>query len=521
MKKNRKALLVYPKFPENSFWNFQDINKLFLLPSEFGEPKANMPPLGLLSIAPLLEKEYGRENITIVDLNNRLLDTSYIQEADDVYLSAMLTQRESFQEVATLAKQLGKTVIAGGPYVSEKMENVDHAFINEADLTLPIFLKDYFKGKAKKVYKSDRKPNVDEFLRPDYSYINVHNYTTMAVQFSRGCPHDCDFCDITQRFGRKMRTKNIDFVMEELNQLYDLGWRHQVMFIDDNFIGKPSEALELLKVLVDWQKEHGHPFEYFTQASVLLAEKSYEELLKLFAPANFSMVFLGIETPNEDSLRETNKAFNLKKGMTLVEKVRRIQEVGQIMILGGFIVGFDSDTDKIFEQQADFIKEIKLPVPMIGLLSPLPKTRLRDRLEKEKRLHDFGTEGDVAGSLAVTFKPSKMSEDELVQGYKDLLESVYMNMGEFYERCNDTIKYMARKKGKVPADKEGVLSVLKLFWVQGIKSSYRLKFWKYIIVNLIKYPVKLEYIFRLSAYGFHYNRLAKGLVSEEISGEFV
>ena len=519
MNKNRKALLLYPKFPENSFWNFRYINSLFLRPGEFGEPKGNMPPLGILCLAPVMAKKYGRENITIIDLNNRILYDEDIAAADDIYISAMLTQRVSFQEIVTRARKMGKTIIAGGPYVSEDLPGLDHIFINEADLNFEKFLDDFFQGKADRIYKSDRKPTPEEFLMPDYSYINIHNYTTMAVQFSRGCPHDCDFCDITQRFGRKMRTKNIDNVMAELDQLYDLGWRLQVMFIDDNFIGKPSEALELLDELIPWQKARNYPFEFFTQASVLLAEKQYEGLLKSLAPAGFSMIFLGIETPNENSLRESNKMHNLKPGLTLPEKIRRIQEIGQLMILGGFIVGFDSDTHGIFEEQIDFIKDIKLPNPMITLLNPLPDTKLRKRLVLENRLHD-GVLGDVAGATEVAYIPLKMTASELIMGYRKVLESVYLKMDEFYRRCENSLKHIAVKQGSLPVNLEGVKSLVCIIIEQGIKSDYRRSFWRYFIRNAFLYPNKLEYILRWSAYGLHYNRLARKLVAGEANLEY-
>ncbi|MDH4262272.1 MAG: B12-binding domain-containing radical SAM protein [Spirochaetia bacterium] len=511
MEKNRKALLVYPEFPEESFWNFRYLNSKFMLKSEFGTPKGNMPPLGLLSIAPVLEKWYGRENIRIIDMNILDVTDEDLLWADEVYLSAMLTQRVGFNEVAARAKKLGKTTLGGGPFVAEDTPNLDYIFINEADLILENFLKDFFKGKAKKINRSDRKPTPEEFLRPDYSYINIHNYTTMAVQFSRGCPHDCDFCDITQRFGRQMRTKDITFVLQELNQLYDLGWRQLVFFIDDNFIGKPGEALALIKVISEWQKDKGYPFEFFTQASVLLAEPAYEELLLSLAPAGFSMVFLGIETPNEKSLIETNKAFNIRKGMSLVDRVRRIQQVGQVMILGGFIVGFDSDTADIFDQQIAFIEQIQLPTPMVTLLNPLPDTRLQERLGKEKRLHP-SVVGDVAGATEVAFIPKNLTEQELIDGYKKILAKLFFPMDKYYSRCSDSLQYIANAK-RIPFNLEGIYSLFSLLFEQGFKSNYKKEFWKYVIKGYIKYPKKIEYMLRWSAYGLHYNRLAKKLIS--------
>jgi len=485
-----------------------------LLPGEFGQPKGNMPPLGLLCLAPLIAGKYGRENVVLIDLNNRNLYDEDLENTDDVYISAMLTQRDSFREILDRARAMGKTVIVGGPYVSQDMAGPDHIFINEADLNFEKFLKEFFEGRAQRVYTANRRPAPEEFLRPDFSFINIHNYTTMAVQFSRGCPHDCEFCDITQRFGRKMRTKSMQNVISELDQLYDLGWRLQVMFIDDNFIGKPSEALGLLEELVLWQKERNFPFEFFTQASVLLSEKQYEPLLTMLAPAGFSMIFLGIETPNEESLRETNKMHNLRSGSTLVQKIQRIQEVGRVMILGGFIVGFDSDTPEIFEEQIRFINTIQVPNPMVTLLNPLPNTRLRSRLILENRL-DEGSLGDVAGSTDIAYRPMKMTVEQLTAGYKQILEEVYLKMEDFYMRCDNSLRCIAKKQGSLPVNREGVKSLVCLLWEQGFKGNYKKWFWKYLLRNIWRHPGKLEYILRWSAYGFHYNRLARKLVNSE------
>jgi len=514
LNQNRKALLVYPKFPDNSFWNFHHINGLFMFNTGYGTPKAGMPPLGLLSIAPVLAEHYGRENIRLIDLNYYPLDDEDIQWADDVYLSGMLTQQESYDQVAAMAKKYGKNTIGGGPYVSETTPNLDVIFINEADITIHQFIEDFIKGEVKPLYKPDRKPLEEEFLIPDYSYLNLNNYTTMAVQFSRGCPHDCDFCDITQRYGRKMRTKAVENVIRELDQLYEMGWRSLLMFIDDNFIGKPGEAYELVKELEDWQKKHNYPYEFFTQASVLLAEKQFEPLLTAMAPAGFSMVFLGIESPNEESLHETNKSFNLRKGMTLVEKIKRIQEVGRLMILGGFIVGFDSDKSDIFDMQIEFIEKIALPNPMVTILQPLPDTRLQSRLHSENRLVGV-TKGDVAGATAVAFRPKHMSDTELITGYKKILEKVYLDMDSYYSRCWNSLTHILAKKNLLLSP-EGIYGLFRIIWVQGFKSNYKLSFWKYFLKAVFRYPKKLEFAMRWSAYGLHYNRLATKLINDKV-----
>ena len=392
----RRALLVYPEFPANSYWNFKQMHEILMGTNKHGYAKAMMPPLGLLCIAGPIRERYGAGNLRLIDMNVRALTRDDLEWADDIYLSAMLTQAVSFHQVAEEAKAMGKTVIAGGPYVSEDIANVDHLFINESESTLRPFLDALFAGTAERVY-SGEKPEAPEFFEPDYSLINTRDYASMAVQFSRGCPHDCEFCDITIRYGRAMRTRDSQTFIGDLERLYAQGWRGQIFIIDDNFIGKPQRALALLRDVAAWQKARGMPFEFFSQATVLLAEEKNEELLLALEPAGFSMIFLGIESPNEESLRETKKHQNLVGGKSLIEKLHRIQEVGKLLILGGFIVGFDNDDADIFARQVEFINAIRLPTPMVALLSPLPGTKLEERLKDEGRLLT-GASGAVASA---------------------------------------------------------------------------------------------------------------------------
>ncbi len=507
---NRTALLVYPEFPMESYWNFREMHRILLGENRWGYPKAMMPPLGLLCIIGPIRERYGRENVRFIDMNVRPLTDMDLEWADDLYLSAMLTQSESFDTVARRARAMGKRVIGGGPYVNETTPNLDHAFINECETTLGTFLDEFFEGGASKVYQG-HKPEAGEFLIPDYSDLDFRDYSSMAVQFSRGCPHDCEFCDITSRYGRKMRTRDSGEFLTDLDKLYDLGWRGQLFIIDDNFIGKPKDALTLLKGLAHWQKEHGYPFELFTQATVLLAEKRNEELLKAFDPAGFSMVFLGIESPSEESLRETNKLHNLKPGMTLVEKIHRIQEVGKLLILGGFILGFDSDGSDIFQRQVDFIEEIRIPTPMFALLSPLPETKLMERLEREGRL--FGkASGAVATAIEVAFQPRNLGLDELIDGYCQVLRDVYLNMDGFYARCLSSLRHV--QASRFPFKLDEFFGMFRLFRHEGLSSSHRGKFWKYVLTALFRHPTKLPFALRWAAYGMHYRLLTLKLLAK-------
>jgi radical SAM superfamily enzyme YgiQ (UPF0313 family) len=510
----RRALLVYPEFPVDSYWNFRRMHGLLLPLNRHGYPKAMMPPLGLMCILPVVREKYGEGNVRLVDLNTQPLKETDLEWATDVYLSGMLTQGASYDEVARRAKALGKTTVGGGPYASAERENLDHIFINESEHTLRPFLDALFEGKAERLYEG-AKPEPHEFFRPDYTAIEPGHYAAMTIQFSRGCPHDCEFCDITTRYGRKMRTSEVSVFLQELDELYRIGWRGQVFIIDDNFIGKPQAALELLEALAVWQTEHGYPFELFTQLTVLLAEKRFEPLLKALRPAGFSMVFLGIESPNEESLRETNKTHNLRPGTTLVEKLHRIQEVGEVLILGGFIVGFDNDPPDIFEQQVRFIEEIRLPTPMVALLSPLPETQLDKRMRAEGRMLG-AVSGAVVAAVEVTYRPKRLTVEELIEGYKHVLRSVYLNMEGFYARCLASLAHVARPHLIFKADE--LLGMFRLFWLEGVRGRHRGAFWRYLLKVALRHPTKLPYGLRWAAYGLHYRLLTEKLTAEPAAG---
>jgi len=501
----RRALLVYPEFPEDSYLNFGPMHRLLMPLNRHGFPKTMMPPLGLICILGPIRERYGQDRVRLIDMNIQPLRREDLEWADDVYIGGMLTQCVSYDMVASQAKALGKTTIGGGPYADADHEHLDHVFINESEYTLGPFLDDLFAGVAQRVYEG-RRPEPEDFFHPDFSALELSNYSSMAIQFSRGCPHDCEFCDITSRFGRKMRTRDVSVFLEELDDLYALGWRGQVFIIDDNFIGKPAAAQELLEALTEWQKSRGYPFEFFTQATVLLAEPRNDALLRAFAPAGFSMIFLGIESPNEESLAETNKLHNLRPGSTLVEKLHRIQEVGEILILGGFVLGFDNDKIDIFDRQIEFIQEIRLPTPTIAMLSPLPETKLEKRLKEESRIV-----GKVASGHDVTFVPKNLTAHELLAGYKKVLKAVYTDMDGFYARCLGSLKCV-RAPRRLFNEGE-FLAVFRLLYHEGVRGQRRWAFWKYFGRMVLQHPTKLPYGLRWAAYGMHYRLLTERLTA--------
>ncbi len=507
-------MLVYPEFPKHCFWNSFLVNQKIFPTNSNGYPKAAMPPLGLLCIVDILEEEYGHGNVKLIDMNTNPLKQEDLEWSTEVYLSAMLTQAKSFDEVALKAKNLGKTTIGGGPYVSENTPNLDYIFINEAEKTLKPFLRDFFSEKFTEKIQAGEKPNNDDFFRPNYNWIDTNDYAALSIQFSRGCPHDCEFCDITQRYGRKMRTKNVDVFLEELDWMYKTGWRGDVFVIDDNFIGKPKDAINLLKELAIWQKKHSYPFRFYTQATVLLAEERFEELLEAFYPAGFYMIFLGIETPNEISLKETNKLHNLRGDVSLAEKIKKIQRVGKVLILGGFIVGFDSDDETIFDRQEKFInEEIKVPMPFIGILDPLPHTHLDTRLKKEGRFVPNSSE-ETNNTINVNFVPKGMDKETLKRGYVDLLKNIYLDKKKFYLRARFAIKFLGRPLVQEPINKGSIYAIYNLIFYLGIFNKGRWQFWKFILGTLFKSPSKLFIAFRLAGYGFHYEILTRIRVKE-------
>jgi len=351
-----KALLVYPKCPD-SFWSFNHALK-------FIGVKAALPPLGLLTVAALLPEDWDKK---LVDMNVHQLKDEDLKWADYVLISAMTIQQKSANSVIKRCRELGVKIIAGGPLFTsepEKYPEVDHLVLGEAEITLNAFLNDLEKGKAGHIYTTSQKPSLENTPFPLWELINLHDYSTMSIQFSRGCPFDCEFCDITTLYGRKPRLKPTDRFIEELEVLYSRGWRGGVFIVDDNFIGnKVRLKKELLPQLIKWMEDHRNPFWFITEASINLADD--EHLLKMMQSANFTSVFIGIETPDENSLQECNKFNNTNRD--LIAAVKKIQNFG-IQVTGGFIVGFDSDTPSIFEQQINFIQKSGIVTAMVGLL---------------------------------------------------------------------------------------------------------------------------------------------------------
>jgi radical SAM superfamily enzyme YgiQ (UPF0313 family) len=443
-------------------------------------------------------------NKKLIDMNTDILADSDIQWADYVFISAMIVQKESAVKAIERIKKMGKTVVAGGPLFTtswEEFSNVDHLFLGEAENTLPEFIKDIENNAAKHIYESKQFPDITGLAAPDWNLVNIFRYHSMCIQYSRGCPFNCEFCDVVILNGRTPRTKTSTQIIDELEKLYSLGWRGGMFFVDDNLIGnKQRLKQEILPFIIDWQKQKNYPFSFNTQASINLADD--EELINLLVDAGFTTVFIGIETPEEGSLEECSKYHN--KNRDLISSVKKLQNYG-LEVQGGFIVGFDNDTPAIFQKQIDFIQKSGIVTAMVGLLSALPKTRLYKRLFDSKRIVNDSS-GNNTLSSTMNFIP-KMESKLLFSGYKKILETIYAPK-EYYARVRTFLREFKPPKRKARLKLFHVKAFFSSLWLLGMKSHGRRYFWGLLLWSLFKYPGLFPYAIGYSLVGIHFRTVA-------------
>ncbi len=484
-----KALLVYPEFPD-TFWSFKHA-----LP--FQGKKSAYPPLGLLTVSSMLPKAWEKR---IVDLNVRRLKDSDLDWADVVMFSGMMVQGPSMKLQIARAKARGLRTVVGGPIASAggpNIEAADHVVEGEAEELVAVLAADLERGDARPHYKASLLPDLTTVPLPDLHLAKLGKYSAMAVQYSRGCPFTCEFCDIIEIYGRRPRTKAPEQVLAEFDQIYRLGWRGPVFLVDDNFIGNKKSVKVLLPRLVQWMHDHHNPFSLFTEASLNLAED--EELLRLMQAANFGRVFLGIETPVAESLKETTKFQNLRGN--LLDSVKRIQSYG-LEVMAGFIVGFDHDPPDVFDRQIQFIREAAIPLSMVGLLSALPNTQLWRRLKAEGRLikQSFGS-----NTLAdLNFVP-KMDMQELLDGYRRILETIY-SPREYFERASAFLSQLG-SSAHSPIVFSDLMAVARSLWKQGFLSNYRAEYWKFMAQAIHRHRQHLDKAITLAIMGHHFFEL--------------
>ena len=429
----RRLLMVYPQFFP-TYWGMQ-------YAMELTGQKALMPPLGLLTIAALTPPEY---EIKLVDLNCEPLTDAAIDWADAVLFSAMLPQKPALFEVAQRCRRAGKLIVFGGPFPTACAEECepycDVLVLNEGEVTWPMFLKDLELGAVQKRYTSEDKPDVTKSPCPRFDLARLSDYSVLPIQYSRGCPFQCEFCDIIVMFGRRPRTKTPEQVLVELDTAYQLGYRGVVFIVDDNFIGNKKEVKKLLPALEAWNQAHGRPFVFGTEASVNLADD--EPLMRAMHEADFWWVFLGIETPSTESLKETRKLQNTKG--SLVEAIQRVQQSG-MMVYAGFIIGFDADGEDIFQRQIDFITQAAVPNAMIGPLVALPGTPLYKRMQDEGRLLDEKGPRDRTVASGYTNIVTKLPQADLLAGQRQILSSIYTPTA-YLQRAETAFFLMPRRE---------------------------------------------------------------------------
>lgn len=484
-----KILMIYPEYPD-SFWSYKHVIKLI-------GKKANLPPLGLMTVSALLPPEFEKK---LIDMNITKLTDEDILWADFVFISGMIVQKESSASVIKKCRELGVKIVAGGPLFTslhEQFEDVDHFILNEGEITIPMFLDDLKNGELKRIYSSDCKPDITNTPVPDYSLINPDDYYVMPVQTSRGCPFDCEFCDIVNLNGRIPRTKSPEQVIKELKAIQDLGWKQTIFFVDDNFLGDKNKTKELLRSIIDWKSKVNFKSLFFTEISVNASDD--DELLDLMKQAGFFMVFLGIETPSAEGLKECGKFQNQNRN--LVDSIRKFYKYG-IEVAGGFIVGFDSDDETIFERQFEFIQEAGVSKAMIDLLQALPGTKLYKRLDTEERL--LKTSSGVNQDSTMNFIP-KLEKETLITGYNNLVKKVY-SPKFYFERLNNFLKYY-KPANTIPACKIIIPSILKTYFVLRHLKKGRMSFLRFAIEILFKRPKCIPQALNNSVLYIHFSKV--------------
>jgi len=488
-------LLVYPENPD-TFWSFKHALR-------FTNKKSSIPPLGLITVAALLPKEWNKK---LVDINISKLKVSDIKWADYVFISGMYVQTDSANEIIAECQKHNVKIVGGGPLFTQNFNHyshIDHLVLNEAEITLPMFVNDILSGKTpQKIYRSSEYADMTKTPTPDFSLLSLKDYVGMNIQVARGCPFACDFCEITSLLGHKVRMKTTNQVIAELDALYKLNWRGIVSIVDDNFIGNKKQVkTDLLPAIINWMNEHNHPFSFNTQTSIDLADD--DELMSMMIEAGFFSAFIGIETPDDLGLEDCNKVQN--RNRNLLKSVKKIQKAG-FQVTGGFIVGFDSDTQTVFERQVEFIQQSGIVSALVGMLNAPKNTKLYDRLEAENRILADAT-GNTTDST-INFIP-KMDMDELMSGYRSIVHNIYSSK-PYYKRARKflrTQKFPHKRNRKF--EPSIIIGFLKSVVVIGLIKRGRREYWKFLLWTLFSRPQLFVNAATLTVFGYHYRTVFK------------
>lgn len=483
-------LMLYPKFPD-TFWSFKHAVR-------FVNKKASNPPLGLVTVAAMLPGDWNKK---LVDINIETLRDLDIEWADLIFISAMNVQRTSVVDLVCQCKKYGKIIVAGGPLFTgeyDQFPEIDHFVLNEAEITLPQFLDDLATNQLQRVYTTKEYADIQTTPIPDWSLLKFSAYESMSVQFSRGCPYDCEFCNVTALLGHRPRVKSASQLIFELERLYQLGWRRNVFLVDDNFIGnKKVLKQEVLPALIEWRKGKTG-FNFVTEASINLSDDP--ELMDLLVKAGFISVFIGIETPEESSLSECNKKQNLNRD--LLASVHRLQRKG-LQVMGGFIVGFDSDTPNVFQRQIDFIQQSGIVTAMVGLLQAPFGTRLHQRMDREGRLTQEMSGDNADGSTNIV---PLLNPDVLHDGYRHIIQSIY-SPELFYARIKTFITNYHPPERSVKLTKNEIQAFFRSIWHIGFLGSTRRHYWNLFFWSLFRHPRHFPLAITLTIYGYHFQKV--------------
>lgn len=486
------VLLLYPEFPD-TFWSFKHALK-------FVGKRSAFPPLGLLTVAAMLPRDWS---VRLVDMNVRRLSDKDLAWADTAFISAMVVQREATHQLIACCKAAGLPVIAGGPLFDgehEQFPSVDHFILKEAELTLPPFLEDLARGQPKALYTTTRFADMKQTPLPRWDLLEIKRYSAMSIQFSRGCPFDCDFCNVTALLGHRVRTKPVAQILAELDGLYARGWRGDVFFVDDNFIGnRQFLKTDLLPALIKWRKDkRGN--EFFTEASVNLVDD--EPLMAMMVAAGFNTVFIGIETADAQSLVECNKVQN--KNRDMVEDVKRIQRAG-LQVQAGFIVGFDSDGPSVFRRQIDFIQRSGIVTAMVGLLQAPAGTRLYERMKQQGRLSAESSGDNVDGSTNIL---PVMGLAALKDGYRHILTQIYQPRN-YYRRVRTFLREFDPPKVRGHIRWGHILALMRSFFRLGIIGRERFYYWGLLVWTQFRRPRLMREAVLLAIYGYHFRKVCE------------
>ncbi|MCP9921772.1 B12-binding domain-containing radical SAM protein [Synechococcus lacustris] len=513
-----RTLFVYPEFPK-TFWSYEKILELV-------NRKVLLPPLGLVTVAALLPQQW---QMKLVDRNVREVTEEEWNWAELVVISGMIVQKSDMAVQIAKAKERGLPVAVGGPFASStpdapELNLADFKVLDEGEITLPMFIEAIERGDTNGRFSSNgEKPDVTSTPVPRFDLLELDAYDSMSVQFSRGCPFQCEFCDIIVLYGRKPRTKNPEQLIAELQALYDLGWRRSIFLVDDNFIGNKRNAKLLLPAMREWLSERGYPFSFATEASVDLAAD--EELLQLMAECRFESVFLGIETPDEASLSVAGKHQNTRS--SLEEAVDRITSYG-IRVMAGFIIGFDGEQAGAGDRIVRFVSLTGIPAAMMGMLQALPNTGLWHRLEKEGRL--IQEKADAKGVNQtnllnfVPTRPIREIANEYVQAFCQLYEPnayidrvthYYLKMGK--PRWHAFYKAEKSDQSSLPSLTD-IRALSIVVWRQGFKRNTRFRFWKSLAIIAMRNPKLLEQFLVVLAHNEHFQEY-RGVVTKEIQDQ--